>query len=168
MAVIRPCAIYGPGDMRLYKLFKLASKKVVFIIGSGEIFYHMVYIDDLVDAFILASEVDEAIGEAFIIGGAERLTLNRIIDLIAEQLRVVPIRMHLPAKPFQLLGTLIERICISLEIEPPIHRRRVDFFTKSRAFNITKANKILNFTPKVLIRERLAQTATWYSKHDLL
>jgi nucleoside-diphosphate-sugar epimerase len=169
VTVIRPCAIYGPGDMRLYKLFKLASKKVIIIPGDGSVFYHMVYIDDLVDAFILASEVDEAIGKAFIIGGSESLlSLNEIIDLIADELAVEPTKIYLPAKPFQLLGTLVERICIPLQIEPPIHRRRVDFFTKSRAFDITKAKRILNFEPRVQIKEGLAYTAGWYRKCSLL
>ena len=44
----------------------------------------MVYIDDLVDGFILASEVDSALGETFIIGGSEILTLNELMDAISE------------------------------------------------------------------------------------
>jgi nucleoside-diphosphate-sugar epimerase len=168
ISIIRPCAIYGPGDLRLLKLFNLAYRRIVPIIGSGDIFYHMVYIDDLVDAFLLASENDDAVGEAFIIGGSQILTLNKLIDDIAAQLNLSPIKIHLPARPFQLLGMLCERICIPLKMEPPIYRRRVDFFTKSRAFDISKAKKILNFSPKVLIKEGLALTASWYLKHGLL
>jgi nucleoside-diphosphate-sugar epimerase len=168
VVVVRPCAIYGPGDMRLYKLFQLSSKKVVFTLGSGSIFYHMVYIDDLIQAFLLASENDRAIGEAFIIGGAEVLTLNAIIDLIAELLKNASFKVHLPAKPFQALATLVERIYIPLGLEPPIYRRRIDFFTKSRAFDVSKANQILGFEPSVNIREGLSRTATWYIKQGLL
>jgi len=168
VTVIRPCAIYGPGDMRLYKLFKLASGKVVFILGSGNIFYHMVNVDDLADAFILASENDRAVGEAFIIGGSEILTLNEIIDLIAEEQNVTPKKIHLHAKPFQWLGSLCESICIPLRIEPPIYRRRVDFFTKNRAFDVKKAKNILNYSPQISIKEGLARTLAWYRERKLL
>lgn len=168
ITIIRPCAIYGPGDLRLLKLFKLASMKIVPIIGSGNIFYHMVYIDDLVDAFILAAVNQKAIGEAFIIGGDERLTLNKLIDLIASVLNINSKIIHLPAKPFQWLGTLCERIFIPLKLEPPIYRRRVDFFTKSRAFDITKARNLLNYEPKVSIETGLAHTAEWYKKQGFL
>ena len=168
VTVIRPCAIYGPGDTRLLKLFKLASKKIVPVIGTGKVFYHMVYIDDLVDAFILASEIENAVGESFIIGGAERYTLNQLIDLIAELLNVSSKKIYLPAKPFQWLGTLCERIFIPLRLEPPIYRRRVDFFTKSRAFDISKAQKLLKYEPKISTIKGLANTATWYKKHGLL
>jgi len=92
--------------MRLYKLFKLASKKIIFILGSGNIVYHMVYVDDLVDAFLLASNNEKAIGEVFIIGGAERLSLNGIIDLITKLLKNNSIKIYLPAQPFLWLGSV--------------------------------------------------------------
>ncbi len=168
VTVIRPSPIYGPGDMRLLKLFKMASRKYVFILGAGNVFYHMVYIDDLIDAFLLASESEKAIGETFLIAGGERLSLNEIIDLIAEEQGLKPTKIHIPVKPFQLLGDVCEKICIPLKIEPPIYRRRVDFFTKSRSFDISKANKILEYEPKVNIREGVARTISWYKEQNLL
>ena len=168
VTVIRPSPIYGPGDMRLLKLFKMALKKYVLILGAGNVFYHMVYIDDLVDAFLLAADNEKAVGETFIIGGEETLSLNEIVDLIAEGQNLRPVKIHLPAKPFQILGSVCERICIPLKIEPPIYRRRVDFFTKSRSFDIKKAKNILKYQPKVSIKEGLAKTSAWYKEQGYL
>ncbi len=128
----------------------------------------MVYIDDLIDAFLLASESEKAIGETFIIGGKEILSLNETIDLIAEKLKTNSTKIHLPAKPFQLLGSVCEKVCIPLKIEPPIYRRRVDFFTKSRSFDITKAKKLFDYKPKVSIRDGIANTIEWYKSRNLL
>ncbi len=168
VAIIRPCAIYGPGDMRLYKLFKLASKKVIPILGSGKIFYHMIYIDDLVDAFLLASKKEQAIGESFLIGSDEVLSLLELINRLSALLDNKPVKLFLPVKPFQNIGTLCERLCIPLGIEPPIYRRRVDFFTKSRFFDINKAKTLLGFSPKISIDEGLTRTANWYQRQGLL
>lgn len=168
VTVIRPCAIYGPGDLRLLKLFKLASKRITPVLGSGNIYYHMVYIDDLIHAFILAAEVKEAIGEAFIIGGEEIFTLNELLYTISELLSVSKTKIHLPATPFRIVASIVEKICIPLKIEPPIYKRRVDFFTKSRAFDINKAKKILGYKPAVNITEGLKLTALWYTKYGLL
>ena len=168
VSVVRPTPIYGPGDLRLLKVFKLALHTPTIVLGSGEIYYHLVYIDDLVNGFILASEVEEAVGESFIIGGDDIPTLNQILDKIAEIFNSSKFKIHLPAFPVQIAGTLCEKICIPLGIEPPIYRRRVDFFTKSRSFDISKAKKILNYQPKVSVDEGLARTAEWYKNQNLI
>lgn len=168
LSVVRPTAIYGPGDMRLLKLFKLAVKSITPVIGTGKIYYHMVYIDDLVQGFILASEREEAVGQVFIVGGEENMILDDLLTTIAGITGSRDVKIHIPALPFQLAGTLCEKICIPLGIEPPIYRRRVDFFTKSRSFDIGKAKKLLGYSPKYGLEEGLRRTAKWYTEQRLL
>ena len=168
LSVIRPTAIYGPGDLRLLKLFRLAVKRVTPVLGPGEIFYHMVYIDDLVQGFLLASERQEAIGEVFIVGGKEIMNLNGLLDTIAEICDRPKTKLHLPAAPVQFAGTICEKICIPLGIEPPIYRRRVDFFTKSRSFDITNAKTLLGYSPAYSLHRGLGLTAEWYKSQGLL
>ncbi|KJS00438.1 MAG: hypothetical protein VR65_13170 [Desulfobulbaceae bacterium BRH_c16a] len=168
LSVVRPTAIYGPGDMRLLKLFKLAVKRITPVIGTGRIFYHMVYIDDLVQGFILASEVRAAIGEVFIIGGEENMILDDLLTTISRITGRPETKVHIPALPFQLAGSLCEKICIPLGIEPPIYRRRVDFFTKSRSFDIGKAKRLLGYSPRYGLHEGLSRTAEWYKAQGLL
>jgi nucleoside-diphosphate-sugar epimerase len=44
----------------------------------------------------------------------------------------------------------------------------VDFWTKSRAFSIDKARRLLGFDPKVSIDEGVRRTAVWYKEHSWL
>jgi nucleoside-diphosphate-sugar epimerase len=60
--VVRPVGIYGPGDTRFLKLFRPIQKGQFVMIGKGDVLYHMTFIDDLVDGFMLAGEKDEALG----------------------------------------------------------------------------------------------------------
>ncbi len=168
IVVIRPTAIFGPGDLRLLKLYKIASHKISFILGDGKIKYHMVYIDDLIQGYILASEVEDAIGKAFIIGGNEAKSLNEILDMIGTAIGKSINKFYLPAKPFQILGSLMEKIFIPLGINPPIYRRRVDFFTKSRIFNISRAKNILGYSPNYSLEVGIKRTAEWYKEQGLL
>jgi nucleoside-diphosphate-sugar epimerase len=57
---------------------------------------------------------------------------------------------------------------VPLRIQPPIFRRRVDFYTKSRAFDTSRARSQLGFTPKVDLAEGIARTAAWYRQERLL
>ena len=168
LAVVRPTAIYGPGDMRLLKLFKLAARKITPVIGTGKIYYHMVYIDDLVQGFMLALERDEAVGQVFIIGGDENMILDDLLSMIAKIAGKPDTKIHIPALPFQWAGSLCEKICIPLGIDPPIYRRRVDFFTKSRSFDISKAKRLLDYAPQYGLAAGLGKTAQWYKEQGLL
>ena len=168
VVIARPTAIYGPGDMRLFKLFKYVSSGKMIILGSGNIFYHLVYVEDLARGFELCAQRDDAIGQVYILGGDKYLTLNELIDLIAKVLRVSVSRIHLPVFPFRALSLLCEKACVPLGIEPPLHRRRIDFFTKSRAFNISKAKKELGYKPEFDLETGLRLTGEWYREKGLL
>jgi len=72
--------------------------------------------------------------------------------------------LHLPVWPFWMAGAACEAVCAPLGIEPPIYRRRVDFFTKSRAFDISRARQELGYAPRIGLREGIARTLRWYKE----
>ena len=162
VVIVRPTGIYGPGDRRLLKLFRGVSRGQFVILGDGSIFYHLTYIDDLVEGFRLCGTVPAAAGGTYILAGGEVTTLNELTRLVAEVAGVPPPRLHLPVWPFWMAGAVCEAICTPFGIEPPIYRRRVDFFTKSRAFDISRARRDLGYAPSIGLREGIARTLRWY------
>ena len=165
VVIARPSGIYGPGDRRLLKLFRGIARRRFVILGSGRIFYHLTYIDDLVEGFRLCGTVPAAAGRTYILAGAEVTTLNDVAALIAQEAGVAPPRVHVPVWPFWLAGAACEAVCAPFGIEPPLYRRRVDFFTKSRAFDISRARAELGFNPAVGLREGIRKTLGWYRGH---
>ena len=164
VTVLRPGAIYGPGERRLLKLFRSIARKRFALIGTGEPYYHPVYIDDLVEGFLLALGSEAAAGEAFILAGPRYVSQRELAELIARHTkgRVLPFRI--PAGPILLAAAIVEALLVPLGIEPPLHTRRVEFFVKSRAFSIAKARRILGYDPKVDLDEGIRLTAEWYRK----
>ena len=167
VTIARPSGIYGPGDRRLLKLFRHAIRRFP-TLGRGEIYYHATYIDDLVDGLRLCGERAAAASRTYILAGGAVTTLNELIALIAEAAGVRPQTVHIPVWPFWLVGALCEAVCVPIGIEPPIYRRRVDFFTKSRAFEITRARTELGYEPRVGLRQGIARTLKWYREHGWL
>lgn len=162
VVIVRPTGIYGPGDRRLLKLFRGVARQRFAILGPGRIYYHLTYIDDLVDGFVLCGTHPAAPGRTYILAGAEVTTLNELVAIVADVAGVKPPRWHLPVFPFWLAGALCEAVCVPLGVEPPIYRRRVDFFTKSRAFDISRARAEIGFEPKVGLRDGIRRTLDWY------
>ena len=169
-SVIRPCAIYGPGDMRLLKIFKMVAEKRFFFLGNGKALFHMVYIDDLVQGLILASSKKEALGQVFIIGHERYTTLEELTRIIAKEFGVKPPRLHIPYWPVEKLSIAVEAAykAAGSKKEPPIYKRRVALYKKNRAFSIEKAKKMLGYEPGYDLETGIHLTAKWYLENDLI
>ena len=168
VTIARPSGIYGPGDRRLLKLFRGVARRRFVVLGSGNIFYHLTYIDDLVEGFRLCGETPMAANRTYILAGGEVTTLNELMRLIAAEAGVAPPALKLPVWPFWVAGAACEALCVPLGIEPPIYRRRVDFFTKSRAFDISRARAEIGYAPQVGLREGIRKTLAWYKERGWL
>jgi dihydroflavonol-4-reductase len=164
VVIARPTGIYGPGDRRLLKLFRGVARRRFVILGSGRIYYHLTYVDDLVEGFRLCGEVPQAAGRTYILAGGEVTTLNELVARIAAAAGVTPVFRHLPVWPFWLAGAICEGVCAPFGIAPPLYRRRVDFFTKSRAFDITRARQELEYAPAVGLTDGIRRTLEWYKR----
>lgn len=166
--IIRPAPIYGPADTRILRLFKSIKDGRFVMLGSGEVHYHLIFIDNLVDAYLLCTEKDKALGQTYIIADDECLNLNELVKTIADVLKVSQPRWHFPVWPVWLAGYFCEVICKPLGIEPPLFRRRVDFFMSERSFDISKAKRELGYKPRIGVKEGVEKTAKWYQENGLL
>jgi len=167
-SVFRPVGIYGPGDTRFLKLFKPVSRGMFVMIGSGKVLYHMTYIDDLVDGILLCGSRPEALGEVFTLGGERYTTLQELVDEIAGVLGKTKTGIRIPFAPVYWASVVCDKVCKKIGVSPPIYPRRVEFFSKDRAFSIEKAKRLLGYSPKVSLRDGLARTANWYKKEGLI
>jgi len=165
VTIARPTGIYGPGDRRLLKLFRGVARRRFPILGRGEIYYHLTYIDDLVDGLRLCGEHPAAANRTYILAGGEVTTLNELVAIVARVAGVPPPRLHLPVWPFWIAGAACEAFCAPFGIEPPIYRRRVDFYTKSRAFDIARARREIGYAPRVTLADGIKRTLDWYREH---
>lgn len=166
--IIRPAAIYGPGDKRLLKLFKMAMKPYFLLLGKGKCMYHLVHVDDLTNSFIIAATHPAALGETFISGAAEPIAIADIAAIVARHFSRKIKTVRLPIGPFFLAGDICEAICKPLKIEPPIYRRRVAFYSKDRNFDISKMRNVLGYAPRHGNKEGIIETADWYVEQGWL
>lgn len=145
--VIRPAMIYGPGDARTLKLFRMIRRGTFFYVGRGEAHVHWIDVRDLTDAFHLAMRKEDLNGGIYIIAGERSVPLREMVSKVASCLEVREPRIRLPVTPMQWAGSVCETLCRPFGIEPPLYRRRVDFYTKCRSFDGSKAARELGFKP---------------------
>ncbi|MGC8833753.1 MAG: NAD-dependent epimerase/dehydratase family protein [Armatimonadota bacterium] len=169
VTIIRPAAIYGPGDPeRFALLFKKVASGKFYMFGKGETTYHPLYIDNLIDAFLLAAWAPQSKGQTYLIADERYYSLNDLVQAIGDALGVSVKIVHLPFAPLWMAAVLCEVVCKPLGVSPPIFRRRVDWFRQNRAFDISKAKRELGYKPKVDLPTGLERTANWYREVGLV
>ena len=168
VVVARPIGIYGPGDTRFRPLFRGIARRRFPMLGAGGAYYHLTFIEDLVQGFRLCGVVPAAAGRTYLLAGPRYTTLKELVHLVAAELDVPPPRLSIPVWPVWLAGAVCELVCVPLRIEPPLYRRRVEFYTKSRAFDASKARRELGFDPRVDLAEGIHRTAEWYREQGML
>ncbi|MFQ5742148.1 MAG: NAD-dependent epimerase/dehydratase family protein [Acidobacteriota bacterium] len=168
VSIVRPAAIYGPGDRRFLKLFRAIARRRFVMVGDGRTLYHLVYVEDLVRGILLAGSRPEAIGEVCTIAGDRYTTLQELVEIVAETLGAPKPWLRVPYAPVYVASVICQRACQLVGINPPLYPRRAEFFVKSRAFDISKARRLLGYEPTVKLEDGLAKTAAWYRQQGLL
>lgn len=170
VTVNRPAMVYGPGDMRMLKLFKSILHRRFYMIGSGEVLAHLGYIEDQVDSFLLCAvaQRENVHLEAFNIASDEPITLNQLARMIADVGGVTLPRTRVPVLPVWLAGLICEVACAPVGVRPPLSRRRVGFFTHNRAFDLSKAKSRLGYQSRWDHRSGIAETIRWYREQKLV
>ncbi|MBM9538208.1 NAD-dependent epimerase/dehydratase family protein [Desulfobulbus alkaliphilus] len=167
--ILRPAAIYGPGDPeRFFMIFKRVRKGFFPMFGSGKTLYHPLYIDNLVDVMLLAMEPGKGDGEAYLIADEEYVEIETLVKKIAQALGVTVKMPHFPVLPLVIAGHICEKVCKPFKIAPPIFPRRVDWYRQNRAFSIEKAKRDLGYRPLVGLDEGLKRTGEWYRAEGYL
>jgi nucleoside-diphosphate-sugar epimerase len=169
--ILRPTALYGPGDKeRFGMIFKRVDKGMFPIFGDGKALYHPVYVENYVDASVLVQAPGVGDGETYLIADEKYLTIEELVLKIARAMNKqnnlkLP---HYPLLPLRISGHLTEWACKPFGIAPPIFPRRVDWYRQNRAFDIGKAKREINYVPKIGLDEGLRRTYEWFLQENYL
>ncbi len=166
----RPAMVYGPGDMRMLKLFQRVLRGKFTMVGDGKVLAHLGHIDDQVDSFLDCAVVprEKVHLEAFNIASDVPIELGALVDLIADAGGVARPKGRVPVAPVWFAGLLCEILWFPFKARPPLFRRRVGFFTHNRAFDYSKARDRINYESKIDNRTGIADTIAWYRQKGLV
>lgn len=168
ITIVRISEAYGPGDTRLLKLFDAIARSVFVMIGAGDNRRQPIHIADLTRALLMAAHHPRAAGETFVLAGPQVISTREMVDAIARALHRRASIPGLPLRPVVIATRVIEATFRPLGLRPPIHQRRLDFFTKSFAFDVRKAEHVLGFKAQIGFQHGAADAADWYRSRGLL
>lgn len=169
--VLRPHQIWGPGDPHFAPRLISRAKKLKRI-GSGKNLFDTTYIDNAVDAHILAAdtlETNPAIsGNIYFISQADPIPAWDMIDAILAAAGLPPVTGTISYKTAWTMGAIMEFFYRTFQLpgEPPMTRFLADAVAKSHWFDISAAKKDLGYIPGVSTKEGLRRLEDWLKTSD--
>ncbi len=167
VVIARPTRVYGPRDMRMLEIFKKIKKGRFFMVGEGDVLFHPVFITDLLEGLELCALKKDISGEIFYLGGKHPIQLKDFLAAIAEYLEVKLPKFSIPIWTAGMGLLFLEGFCSVLRIRPILTRRNLEFFTRDRSYDISKAKRVLGYKPKVHVNEGVKSTGDWYREMGL-
>ncbi len=159
VVILRPCMVYGEDEPHMLgRILWLLKRRLYPIIGKGNWRWHLLYVENLVEAMLLASEIDYS--GPYNIADRCALSAQEVFTLMAEVLKVPP-PWHLPKKIAYCLGGAAE-LLNKVGFHIPFSRRSVDFLTKDRLYSIEKAVEIMGYNPPWDVKEALCLSVKRY------
>lgn len=145
--ILRPAWVYGPDCPRTAKLLRAIARRRFVLAGSGRTLRHCLHIDDMVRAFLLAEQCDDALGRVIVVGDHRPVTLLELTRTLAD-ITGAPPPYRIPFGALWLAAVAAEIAFRPLGREPPLSRRTLKFFTNNTAFRTDRARRLLGFEPR--------------------
>ncbi len=159
---------YGPWDRRLLKLYAGIRKGRFWMVGDGGNRHQPIHVDDLALAIDRLLDTPEAAGQPLVLAGDDAITTREMCESIAAALDGRLSRWNIPMLPMMLAADAMEATVGRAGIQPPLHRRRLDFFRKSLKFSTAKRDALLGLPPQRSFADGARETAAWYREHRWL
>lgn len=158
VSIIYPGWVYGPGDRAFFPALADAIAS-----GSMLFWYHgarlpFVYIDNLVDACILAASTPSAVGRGYIVYDSQDVTMEELCGRIATAIGARRPRLHVPYRLAHTVASILQTAwrLSRRPAAPPLMTVDVKAFGMQWFFSNARARKELGWEPKVSLEDGLA------------
>lgn len=161
--ILRPAAVYGPGDVDNFELWKLAARGLNVFYGNRDFWLSAVHVDDLVSAIVEAAKREATIGKGYFICDGKPLTWFDYQRQIVEVTGRRALNLDFPGVTVDIaamFGELMTRI----DGKPRLFNRQKALMGKQRAWTCRHdaARSDFDYQPKVELRAGLSATLDWY------
>jgi nucleoside-diphosphate-sugar epimerase len=171
---LRPATAYGPRSTDVVgEIARAIRNRRMFLVDGGRAVAGLSYVENVVDAAILALLHEAAPGQAFNISDGLDVTWKEFTDALAQGLGCSEVRWSLPYWVADGLGFSLEhsyralRKTTRLKTPPLLSRQAVHVLGRNQDFSNHKARELLGWEPRIDYAAGLEATLVWLRAEHL-
>jgi nucleoside-diphosphate-sugar epimerase len=160
--ILRPAAVYGPGDRAMLPLFQLVSRRVIPVVGRRDASFTFVHVRDVITA-IAAALAQHLPGETFFVGHPRPVAARELVHLLARVVGNQPMQIAVPAPLAWTAAHLCEFIGRTTGRSLPLNASRyAEMCAEGFVCRVDRLRERLGVEATVPLEEGLAETLAWY------
>jgi 2-alkyl-3-oxoalkanoate reductase len=157
--ILRPKAIFGPGDQSLLpRLVAAARAGRLPQIGSGQNRVDLTYVENVADAAVLALTAPAAAGKTYTITNDEHVSLWEVIRQLLQRLDIPWPKRAWPIGLAWSAAWLMEGAAALTGHEPLLTRYSVLILARTQTYDITAARRDLGYQPLIPLATGIEKT----------
>ncbi len=171
VTIVRPSAVYGPGDRDILEVFRMLQKGVLVSAGSGRRQrFSMIHVDDLVDGMLVAMRAEAAGGQTYFLASPRPFAWDDVIEAARPALGFGRLlRIDIPVPLVFGLGTLLGAVARMTGRPTLINRDKASELTQPYwVCSVAKAAGDLGFSASIPLGEGIPSTLGWYRQQGWL
>ena len=169
ITVLRPPAVYGPGDTEVLGFFQAVSWHIKPLFSMPPVRLSLVHVSDLIDGIMLAVSSPGAVGEVFYIAEDRHYDLPSVEDMIQDALGTWAVRVRIPGPLLLSIAGIAEWVGKVGGFTPKLNRHKArDFMQNDWTCSISKAESRLGYRSQIPFAEGARQTVQWYRANGWL
>ena len=166
--ILRPATVYGPRSTAVIgEIARAMRNGNMLLVDRGRPVAGLCYVDNLMDAAVLALRHEAAPGQAFNITDGLDVTWKEFTDGLAAGLGCSEVRWSVPFWVASAIGSSLEhgyrvvRKATRLRTTPLLSRQAVHVLGQNQDFSNRKAQELLGWKPRVNYEAGLEATLAW-------
>jgi nucleoside-diphosphate-sugar epimerase len=168
ITIVRPHAVYGPGDKGIYGFFDAVNKGIRPYMGGGYNFVHLVYVDDLARGIKIAMESEQSAGQVYFCADSKAYTVREVLDMMGDLMGKKGIGITIPLWLLNIIAFISETYFKLIGKAPLFSRDKVRELTDNWLIDVSKARDQLGFETEFDLKTGAQLTIDWYRKHGWL
>ncbi len=148
-SIIRPATVYGPGDQTIMPRVIEFLREQPMLVSNYNPVVGLIYIDDLVHLCLKAAESQTSVGRAYNASSDEDISLIKLVHCICSTMNIAYPKLQLPYWLLSFAVKVFETYGRITKTEPMLTQGGLEFFTLDQRFDISKAQRDLDWHPEV-------------------
>jgi len=164
--IIRPSAVFGPGDKDFLIYFKLVKKHISLFAGNKNKQISLIYVQDLANLIISTLENKNAFNEIFFASGLD-ISLEIFSQNLEKALKTFSVKITIPEFLLDIIAIISGFISIFNKKVALLNKDKIkEIKQDSWLVSNEKAKRILYFEPAKNLVENITTTYNWYKENN--